>query len=171
MDAVIRGNLLRKILNLKADHFHDRGLATPPKFIHVRNDNPVENLTASRSAIPGNAKNANLLDERRPRIMRLQFFRINVFAIRKNDHILTPAGNGEMSAGIDESEISGMEPTVLDGLRRLLRVMVITLHHDGPANPYLADASVIGRVDEDGDTANRFPNRADTVVIDRCDGG
>src|SRR5262245_45390887 len=167
MDAVIRRHLLRKILDIEADHLCDCRLAATSELLHIRNDYGVKNPTG---AILGQTENTNLFDKRRLLVMRLQFFRINVLAVCKDDDVLASSGDRKIAVAVNEAEITGAKPAFFDRLSRLFRRSIIALHHDQSTNQHFSYALVTWILDTDGHTAKGFPNRAEPVIFRRCDG-
>ena len=107
MNAVIRRDLFGQVLDFEANHFHDRGLAPALELVHLRHDNGMNDLALRLAVIFGNAEDADLLNERRFRIVRFEFFRIHIFPIREHDHVFAAPGDGKLSARTDEAEIAG----------------------------------------------------------------
>src|SRR5690242_6711365 len=104
MDPVVRRNLLRKILDVEADHLCDCRLAPASEFLHVRHYYRVKNPAGP---ILGKTENTNLFNERRLRVMGLQLLRINVLAVRENDDVLTSSGYRKITMLVNETEITG----------------------------------------------------------------
>src|SRR5215831_137339 len=166
MDTVVRRDLLRKILDVEADHLCYCRLAAASEFLHIRHHYRVKNPSC---AIFGQAENTNLLNERRLRVMRLQLFRINILPVREDDDVLTSPGYRKITVTVNETEITGSKPTFFDGFRGFLRRSIISLHHDRSSNQHLSYALVIWTVDADGHTAHRLSNCAEAVIYGRRD--
>src|ERR1700731_1178523 len=66
--------------------------------------------------------------------MRFDLLRVHIFSVGEHDDFLAPSGYEEIAAGIEVSEISGMEPAVAKYFRRRFRAIPVTLHHDRAAN-------------------------------------
>src|SRR5262249_40045200 len=146
MNAVVRRHLLRQIFDLEPDHFSDRCLSAPAKLIHIRNDDGMENLFTRPRSVVGHAHDADVLDKGRTRVVRLEFFGIDVLAVCQHDNLFAAAGDGKISAGIDESEIAGTKPTIFNGISGLFRRAVITLHENGAADPHLSHSLFVRRI-------------------------
>src|SRR5215475_8743471 len=167
MDAVIRRHLLRKILDIEADHLCDCRLAATSELLHIRNNYGVKNPTG---AVLGQTENTNLFDKRRLLVMRLQFFGVNVLPVCKDDDVLASSGNRKIAVAINEAEITCLKPALFDRLGCFLRRSIIALHHDRSTNQHFSYALVTWILDTDGHTANGLPNRAESVIYRRCDG-
>src|SRR5262249_25968647 len=99
--------------------------------------------------------------------MQFEFFRINVFAIRKNDDILTAAGDRKVTAFVDDTEVAGMKPSISDGFCSFLRRAIVTFHQNGSAYKHLAYALIIWVIDPDRHPTNRFTDCTEPVIARR----
>lgn len=87
---------------------------------------------------------------------RLELFKGNVLTMGRLDEVLLTINDGESSVGIRDTNITSREPTVVEGLGGLLRLLVVTLRNGSTAQPDLTTgirligASVvhIGDIDE-----------------------
>lgn len=87
-----------------------------------------------------------------------------------DDHVLHPVDDEQIALFVEISGIARMHPAAPQGLLRLLRLLPIALHHDGPANHDLADPvrrqDRAGRVDgHDLAGGERPPRRAQQATI------
>src|SRR5215475_2629480 len=116
MDTVVRRHLPRQIFDLEPDHFSDRRLSAAAKLIHIRNDDGVENLFTRPRSVVGYAHDADVLDKERTRVVRLEFFEINVLTVCQHNNVFAAASDGKISADVDESEIACTEPTIFNSI-------------------------------------------------------
>src|SRR5207245_882384 len=101
------------------------------------------------------------------RIVRFDFFRINVFSISKDNDVLASACDGEVPIRIDETKIAGTVPAIVQRFGGMSVVAVITLHQQWTANPYFSNPIGVGRIDAHRHTANRLADGADSVGTQR----
>src|SRR5207237_5176436 len=121
-----------------------------------------------------NYENEDLIEARRLRVFRLNFFGIHALTVRQNDHIFAPAGDRESAISINEAQIPCTQPTIAYRFRGLVWRPVVSLHQHWTSDPHFADAFVIWRIDSDSYTAKRYSNRSDVIVSggrDRCRSG
>src|SRR6476661_10385963 len=100
MDAVVRRNLLRKILDVEADHLCNCRLAAASEFVYIRHYYRVKNPAR---AIFGQAENTNLFNKGRLRVMGLQLFGINVLSVRKDNDVLASSGYRKVTVAVNET--------------------------------------------------------------------
>src|SRR5262249_10335204 len=101
--------------------------------------------------------------------MCLELFGIDVLAVRQDDDVFTPACNGEIPFGVDDTEISGVEPSVRDRLGSLLLREVVPCHQYRTPDPDLTDTLFIWRIDMYRHSAKRPADSPDAVLIKRSD--
>ena len=127
----------REFLDLETEpleHVHDLPLA---HHVEVRDDHGVEPFGFR---LPGarEAQDAQLLHERGSGVVRLDLVRVDVLAGGQDDELLAPPGDVHAPFRIEESEISGVQPTLAHGRGVHVVSVVVTRHHDRPADQDLA---------------------------------
>ena len=127
-------DLVGERFNIEADRFlrvDDLALAQPFK---VRHDHGVQSLGRRISRTRLQRHHTNLFDVLRLQVVRLDLFGIHIFSVGEHNHFLAPPGDEKIAAGIEIAEVAGVEPAVAKHLRRGLRAIPVSLHHDGAAN-------------------------------------
>src|SRR6267378_25975 len=97
MNPVIRWDLFGQILDFEPDHFRNRGLPAPAELIHIGDNDGVETFAGKPMRVFSNSENADFFDERRLRVVGLEFFGINILSVREHNYIFAAAGDGESS--------------------------------------------------------------------------
>ena len=68
-----------------------------------------------------------------------------------DDHVLDAIDQGQVAVLVEDSDVTGMQPTILDGLRSLLRLTQIATHHVATLDDHLSGSpggrkgSVLGK--------------------------
>ncbi len=85
------------------------------------------------------SKDADISDHGRCTVGRLQFLKGNVFAIQSLDQVFLAINNSQMAVGIELSNITRLEPSVIgDGFLSLLLIVPITFCYRRSTNPDFA---------------------------------
>src|SRR5262249_46734569 len=170
MNAIEGRHLLRKIFDVESDRLHDCCLSTTTKFLQIGHNDRVQNSAPCRAAIFRKTQYANLFAERRLRIMRFEFFRVNVFSVGKDNHVVASSGDRELPTRVDETEVARAEPAILNCLGGFVGCMKIPLHHNWPAYAYFTYSVGVRSVHANAHPADRLSDCADAVVVGGCDG-
>ena len=134
----------------------------------------MKNFVRRSVVVLGNPDDTDLFNERRLRVVRLEFFGIHVFPVCQHDHVFAAAGDRESASGVDKAEIPRMQPAVEYRFGGLIRRTVVSLHQHWTPDPNFTDPFVIGRIDSDRYAPKWYPNGSDMIVADwrdRCRSG
>ena len=73
--------------------------------------------------------------------MCLDFFRINIFSIGKNYHVLLAPGDEQIPMLVEVTEIARVQPTIFQYFGSRIGTVPVALHHNGAANQDFATDS------------------------------
>jgi hypothetical protein len=133
------------------------------QFIEVGHDEGGESIDAAVRG--GIGDDAEFLDERALFVVVLHLVGVDIFAGGHHDDFLGPAGDGEVSVAIEESEVSGMEPSVADHLGGFVRSLVVAVHDIGAADEDFAGAVFAGVVDAEFHVGQGFAHAAGSGLV------
>src|SRR4030095_13595956 len=118
-NSIVRGELLREAFQIELHVLGNRRLPLAAKLFHIGNDHRVKALALGL----GHAQHADFLDPWTLSVVRFELLRINILAIRQDDHILASSRNDKAAVGLQTSEITRVVPAIDN--RRPRRALIL----------------------------------------------
>ena len=67
-------------------------------------------------------------------VVLLDLFRIDVLAVAEDDDLFGASGDEQVSVDVEVTQISGVEPAILQNFCGCIGPVPVTFHHNGPAH-------------------------------------